>query len=78
MLDAHYNPKLVEKGKYDFWKEEGYFTAKECEKPKFSMVIPPPNVTGMLHLGHAWDTTIQDITARYKKAKGFYILLNIY
>lgn len=74
MLDAHYNPKLVEKGKYDFWKEEGYFTAKECEKPKFSMVIPPPNVTGMLHLGHAWDTTIQDITARYKKAKGFDVL----
>lgn len=74
MLDSHYDPKIVEKGKYDFWKEQNYFKAGQEEKEKFSMVIPPPNVTGMLHLGHAWNTTIQDITARYKKAKGYDVL----
>ena len=66
MLDKRYNPKEVEQGKYQFWKKEGYFTAGDNSKPAFSMVIPPPNVTGKLHLGHAWDTTTQDITARYK------------
>ncbi len=74
MLEAHYEPNLVEKGKYDFWKEKGYFTAGQACKEKFSMVLPPPNVTGMLHLGHAFNTTIQDITARYKKAKGYDVL----
>ena len=74
MLEAHYEPNLVEKGKYDFWKEKGYFIAGQADKEKFSMVLPPPNVTGMLHLGHAFNTTIQDITARYKKAKGYDVL----
>ena len=74
MLDVHYDPKIVEDGKYDFWKEKGYFVAQDETKTKFSMVIPPPNVTGMLHLGHAWNTTIQDITARYKKAKGYDVM----
>jgi isoleucyl-tRNA synthetase len=64
----------VEKGKYKTWKEKGYFTAGDMNKKPFSMVIPPPNVTGKLHLGHAWDTTIQDIITRYKKAKGFDVL----
>ena len=74
MLETRYNPKQVEENKYDNWKEKGYFTAGDKSKQKFSMVIPPPNVTGKLHLGHAMDTTIQDIIARYKKAKGFDVL----
>jgi len=74
MLDKRYDPKKVEAGKYEFWKKEGYFTAGDKSKNPFSMVIPPPNVTGKLHLGHAWNTTIQDITARYKKLQGFDVL----
>ena len=71
MLDKRYNPKDVEQGKYNFWKEKGYFTAGDKSKTPFSIVIPPPNVTGKLHLGHAWDTTIQDIIVRYKKMQGY-------
>lgn len=74
MLDKHYDPRLVEEKKYDTWKEKGYFTAGDKSKQRFSMVIPPPNVTGILHLGHAWNTTVQDIIARYKKAKGYDVL----
>ena len=74
MLDKRYNPHEIEKGKYDTWKEKGYFTAGDKKKQKFSMVIPPPNVTGKLHLGHSWNTTIQDIIARYKRAKGYDVL----
>ncbi len=74
MLDKRYDPKKVEEGKYEFWKKEGYFTAGDTSKQAFSMVIPPPNVTGKLHLGHAWDTTVQDITARYKRLQGFDVL----
>ena len=71
MLEKRYDPKAVENGKYDSWKSQGYFTAGDKNKVPFSIVIPPPNVTGKLHLGHAWDTTIQDIIARYKKMQGF-------
>ena len=74
MLDKRYSPKDVEQGKYENWKAKGYFTAGDKSKQPFSIVIPPPNVTGKLHLGHAWDTTIQDITARYKKMQGFDVL----
>lgn len=74
MLDKRYNPKEIESGKYREWKDRGYFTAKGGDKPKFSMVIPPPNVTGKLHIGHSWNITIQDIIARYKKAKGYDVL----
>ncbi len=74
-LSTRYNPKEVEKGKYEFWKNKGYFKAGEnLTKTRFSMVIPPPNVTGKLHLGHAANTTIQDIIARYKKAQGYDVL----
>ncbi len=71
MLDKRYDPKKVEQGKYETWKSKGYFTAGDVSKQAFCMVIPPPNVTGKLHLGHAWDTTIQDIIIRYKKAQGY-------
>ncbi len=74
MLSTHYSHLEVEKGKYQNWKDKGYFLSGDETKTKFSMVIPPPNVTGMLHLGHAWNTTIQDIIARYKKAKGYDVL----
>ena len=74
MLEKRYSPKDVEKGKYESWKEKGYFTAGDKSKSPFSMVIPPPNVTGKLHLGHAWNTTIQDIIARYKKMQGYDVL----
>ena len=74
MLDKRYDPKLVEQGKYEIWKKEGYFTAGDITKKPFSMVIPPPNVTGKLHIGHAWNTTIQDIIARYKRLKGYDVL----
>ena len=73
-LEKRYNHKEVEAGKYLNWKNKGYFTAGDKTKEKFSIVIPPPNVTGKLHIGHAIDTTIQDITCRYKKAKGFDVL----
>lgn len=73
-LAKHYDPKLVEKDKYEHWKISGYFLAGDNSKPRFSMVLPPPNVTGKLHLGHAWDTTFQDVIARYKKARGYDVL----
>ncbi|MBW3058342.1 valine--tRNA ligase [Spiroplasma poulsonii] len=71
-LSKKYNHNLVEEGKYQFWKDAGYFTGVlKSNKPSFSIVIPPPNVTGKLHLGHAWDTTLQDLIIRYKKLMGF-------
>lgn len=74
MLEPHYLHEQVEEGKYQRWKDKGYFYSGDATKTKFSMVIPPPNVTGMLHLGHAWNTTVQDIIARYKRAKGYDVL----
>lgn len=74
MLSSRYDHITVEQNRYQKWLEKGYFIANKKNKPAFSMVIPPPNVTGKLHLGHAWDTTIQDIIARYKKAKGYDVL----
>ena len=71
MLETKYNHEEVEKGKYDFWLENGYFKAGDLSKEPFTIVIPPPNVTGKLHLGHAWDTTLQDIIIRYKRMQGF-------
>lgn len=75
MLDKHYDPKIVEEGKYDKWVNGDYFKAGlDKSKPPFSLVIPPPNVTGKLHLGHAMDTTLEDIITRYKRMKGFDVL----
>ena len=72
MLDKKYNHIDVEKGKYEIWKEKGYFKAdNESKKPAYCIVIPPPNVTGKLHIGHAYDTAIQDSIIRYKRMKGF-------
>ena len=71
MLEKRYDPKKVEEGKYDFWLKGNYFLAGDKSKDPFTIVIPPPNVTGKLHLGHTWDVTIQDIIIRYKKMQGF-------
>ena len=72
MLDTKYNHKQVEENKYSYWLEKDYFTAgKDKSKEPYCIVIPPPNVTGKLHLGHAWDTTLQDIIIRYKRMDGY-------
>jgi len=74
MLDNKYNHLDVEKDVYKDWINEGYFTAGDMSKKPYSIVIPPPNVTGKLHLGHAWDTTLMDIITRYKRMQGFDVL----
>ena len=72
MLDKKYNHKEVEMNKYNNWVNKGYFKGdKDKSKEPFCIVIPPPNVTGKLHLGHAWDTTLQDILIRYKRMNGY-------
>ena len=71
MLDKKYNHIEVEKDKYEKWKTAGYFNSGDLSKEPYCIVIPPPNVTGKLHLGHAWDTTLQDIIIRYKRMQGY-------
>ena len=71
MLEKKYNHKKVEDGKYEKWLEKQYFKSGDLNKVPYCIVIPPPNVTGKLHLGHAWDTTIQDILIRYKRMFGY-------
>ncbi len=71
MLDKKYDHLKVEQGKYEIWKEKGYFKSGDNNKPPYTIVIPPPNVTGKLHIGHAWDTAIQDIMIRFKKLEGY-------
>ena len=70
MLDKKYDHKMVEEGKYNSWLGKGYFEERP-DLPPYAIVIPPPNVTGKLHLGHAWDTTLQDILIRFKRMQGF-------
>ncbi|MBQ2696167.1 MAG: valine--tRNA ligase, partial [Clostridia bacterium] len=71
-LDKIYNPGEVEDRLYKGWVEKGYFTPEiDPEKEPFTIVIPPPNVTGQLHMGHALDETLQDILIRYKRMAGF-------
>ena len=71
MLETKYNHIDVEKNKYNVWKEKGYFNAGDKSKDPYCIVIPPPNVTGKLHLGHAYDVAIQDAIIRYKRMQGF-------
>ncbi len=71
MLEKKYNHKKVEDGKYEKWLEKQYFKSGDLNKVPYCIVIPPPNVTGKLHLGHAWNTTIQDILIRYKRMSGY-------
>ena len=71
MLDKKYDHLMVEKDKYETWKNKDYFKSGDLSKEPYCIVIPPPNVTGKLHLGHAWDTTLQDIIIRYKRMQGY-------
>ena len=73
-LAPKYDHTQVETGRYDQWVEKGYFTAGDKSKDPFTIVIPPPNVTGILHIGHAWDNTLQDIISRYKRMQGYDML----
>ncbi|MEU4695033.1 valine--tRNA ligase [Actinoplanes sp. NPDC023714] len=74
-LSAQYQPGEVEQRRYERWVSEGYFTADaESDKPPFTIVIPPPNVTGSLHVGHALDHTIQDTLVRLKRMQGYEVL----
>ena len=71
-LSPKYNPAEVEAGRYQKWLDEDVFKPSGDKKAHpYSIVIPPPNVTGKLHLGHAWDTTLQDIIIRQKRMQGF-------
>ena len=75
LLDKGYQPHNVEKRWYDFWESQGLFSAKEkSEKTSYSIVIPPPNVTGVLHMGHALNNTLQDILCRYRRLRGDNVL----
>ncbi len=71
MLEKKYNHLEVEKDKYEIWKEKEIFKAGKKDGKPFCIVIPPPNVTGKLHLGHAWDVSLQDIMIRYKRMQGY-------
>ena len=71
MLDTKYNHLEVEKEKYENWRVKGYFNSGDLSKKPYCIVIPPPNVTGKLHLGHAYDVAIQDAIIRYKRMQGY-------
>lgn len=72
IMDTKYNPSQFEKQIYKKWEDNGYFKAKvNRNKKPFTIVMPPPNVTGYLHLGHALNNTIQDIIIRYKRMRGY-------
>jgi len=70
-MNKKYNHIEVEKGKYDFWLENKLFASGDLSKKPFTIIIPPPNVTGKLHLGHTWDNTLQDLIIRRKKMQGY-------
>lgn len=69
-LGTRYMPEQIEKKWYQKWLEKGYFTPKGSGNP-FVIVIPPPNITGRIHMGHALNITLQDIMVRYKRMRGF-------
>jgi valyl-tRNA synthetase len=73
-LDKGYEPKDVEARWYAYWENQGLFRAGESRIPRYSIVIPPPNVTGVLHMGHALNNTLQDILCRHRRAKGDNVL----
>ena len=71
-MNKTYDPKSFEKRIYSKWLEKKYFSARpDPDKKPFTIVMPPPNITGQLHMGHALDGTVQDILTRYKRMKGF-------
>jgi valyl-tRNA synthetase len=75
LLDKSYDPQRVEEKWYRHWTEQGYFRADENSmRPPYCIVIPPPNVTGVLHIGHALNNTLQDILVRLKRMEGYTVL----
>ncbi|MGO8667646.1 MAG: class I tRNA ligase family protein, partial [Desulfobaccales bacterium] len=75
ILDKVYDPSRIEEKWYQYWQEQGLFRARaDGSKPPYCIVIPPPNVTGLLHMGHALNNTLQDILVRYKRMLGFDVL----
>ncbi|RUA00999.1 MAG: valine--tRNA ligase [Deltaproteobacteria bacterium] len=75
MLATGYEPREVEQKWYDFWESEGLFSAADTsDRPAYGIVIPPPNVTGVLHMGHALNITLQDILCRYRRLRGDNVL----
>ena len=70
-LQTKYNPQIVEKKWYDYWMENEYFFSKPDERKAYTIVIPPPNVTGVLHMGHMLNNTIQDVLIRRARMKGY-------
>ena len=74
-MSTKYDPAAVEEGRYQWWIDQGFFKPSGDKKAHpYSIVIPPPNVTGKLHLGHAWDTTLQDMIIRQKRMQGYDVL----
>ncbi len=71
-LAKTYDPKSIEERLYQKWETSGYFHAEvDRSKKPFTIVMPPPNITGQLHMGHALDNTMQDILIRYKRMQGY-------
>jgi len=71
-LGKAYEPQASEARWYKYWLDRDYFRAEDSSgKPQFSIVIPPPNVTGMLHMGHALNNTLQDVMTRYRRMQGY-------
>ena len=71
-MEKNFEPQSFETSIYEEWEKNGYFTPKvDYSKPPFSIVIPPPNITGQLHMGHALNNTIQDIIVRHKRMQGY-------
>ncbi|MCL2579720.1 MAG: valine--tRNA ligase [Oscillospiraceae bacterium] len=69
-LSKQYDPTLVEDRVYKFWEDGGYFSAKVSEKQPYTIVMPPPNITGQLHMGHALDNALQDLLIRFARMQG--------
>lgn len=74
-MNKKYDHKLVELNRVNQWNDSGVFIAPENPKKPFAIITPPPNVTGQLHLGHAWNTYLQDTVIRFKKLQGYDVLL---
>jgi valyl-tRNA synthetase len=74
MLEKYYQPSLVEDKIYKAWENEGDFKPLKSSSDSYSIVIPPPNVTGTLHMGHALNNTLQDILARFYRMQGKSVL----
>lgn len=70
-LSKNFEFNAAEKKWYDYWQQHGYFHSEPDTRPAYTIVMPPPNVTGVLHMGHALNNTVQDILIRHAKAEGY-------